>query len=213
MLLLAWPCLAQVVTRQCLGGDCASLAVVGKMLEFRTTGTYEKARAVGEYASGAQRLVPKGEAPIRMLKGKDGLTVVITASLPEFDEYGPAIGIRVYDHALRQVFADQAGDDQNRLDTLELKSVGADQMVAMGTSGEHRYDAQILVWLLPARGLPTRVFDAPGSVRRFSVTDKTQAVELVIARQTYDGVDAKSIGERLEQWRWDRERRSFHLAP
>ena len=208
----AWAQPSRTVVSKCLGDACASLEIVGHQVEFTKTGPYGTKRVVGEYLSGSQALVPLTEAPIRILKTRKGLTIVATAFLEQFDEYGPGIRIRILGPRGQQIASDEVDDEEHNLDRLELLNLGPDQVLAIVASGDHAYSTQTVFWLLPQSGLPARVLATEGWLEGFSERTAGGSAEARIKVTDQGGPNTHAGTEHTELWIWNREQRIFKRA-
>jgi hypothetical protein len=210
--LVTWAQPARTVVSKCLGDACASLEIVGHQVEFIKTGPYGTKRSVGDYLSGSQALVPPTEAPIRILKTRNGLTIVATAFLEQFDEYGPGIRIRILGSRGQQIASDEMSDEEHNLGRMELLNLGPDQVLAIVASGEHAYSAQTIFWLLPQSGSPARVLATEGWLEGFPERTAGGSVEVRITVTDQGGPNTQAGIKHTELWIWNRAQRIFKRA-
>jgi hypothetical protein len=156
---------------------------------------------LGKHASGAQGLIPRTEAAVHDLRSPHGWRIVASVYMNhQDDEVSAHVRFVAPDGRLLAT-----EDALELVESLEIGTFtqGADEIIAFTSEEEHSYNDQTELWCLPVRGKPKLVLAIPGAFERFT------ADGAVIARQTYDGVNADTKGIVDERYSWDRRSQSM----
>lgn len=165
---------------------------------------------LGPYATAAQRLVPRTEAPVCDLRSKRGWRVVASVYLDHGQDeilahvrfFGPDGRLRATSDALPW------------LEQTEIGNLFGDsnEIFAVTSNWEHTYNVQSEIWLLPKREGPKCLLSILGVFGDFSARLAGKPPGVVIARQTYDGVHAETKGIVREFYAWNGQAKSL-IAP
>jgi len=164
---------------------------------------------LGTYVAGAQRFVPREEAPVRDLRSPNGWRVIISVAI-EHKEDDLLVRLRFFgpNHLLRATGEALAFVEQARIGNL---FGGADAIFAITSSEEHAYNTLTNIWFLPERGLPKMLLEVNGVYKSFADSVKGQGAGVTIARQTYDGANSETKGTVQEFWKWNSDSKSLVL--
>jgi hypothetical protein len=154
---------------------------------------------IGRYVPEDQKLVSRTEAPTCDLRSPNGWRIVVSAVL-DHQELGVKQRLRFFDSrgVLRLQYDVLAVLEQQRIGRL---FGGADDVLAVTSNEEHAYNARTDIWFLPEQGDPKQVLSVVGVFQTFS--NEGDPPGLVLARQTYDGVDSTTKGFVREEYAWD----------
>lgn len=158
---------------------------------------------LGKHASAAQGLIPRTEAAVHDLRSPHGWRIVASVYMNhEGDEVSAHVRFFAPDRRLLAT-----GDALELVESLEIGTFNqsADEIIAFTSEEEHSYNDQTELWYLPVRGEPKLVLAIQGAFQHF-IADGA-----VIARQTYDGVNADTKGIVEDLYTWDRSRQSMVL--
>ncbi len=164
---------------------------------------------LGTYAAGAQRLVPRAEAPVRDLRSPNGWRIVVSVAMKHKEDelrvrlrfFGPDGLLRTKEEAL--AFVEQA-----RIGNL---FGGSDAIFAITSNEEHAYNTLTNIWFLPDRGPPKVLLEVNGVYKSFAGRVAGQEAGVTVARQTYDGANSETKGTVQEFWKWDSDSKSLIL--
>jgi len=165
---------------------------------------------MGRLAATARPLVPRTEAPIGDLRSAKGWRIVASLYLDHDEEevlmrlrfFGPDDRLRTTDEALPY------------LEKVQLGNLfgGADEIFGLTTNEEHTYNAQTAIWFLPSSGPPRVLLSFSGTMQQFTTLKSGKSAGVVIAHQTYDGVDSRTKGSKLEFYAWEEQTKSLSLS-
>jgi hypothetical protein len=185
---------------------CEILAVQGGSVKFIDQ-WLNRTVVLGRYAASAQNLVPRTEAPIREIKSARGWRIVASAYLDhDQDELHARLRLFGPDGKLKGT-----GDILSVVEEAKVAGLvgGNDEVFVVTSNEEHAYNAQTEIWLLPEHGDPKVLLQIQGDFGGFIGQNLTRGV--AIARQTYDGIDAKTKGTVQELYVWNPETKSLVL--
>jgi len=179
---------------------CSILEVKDGVVQLRDESSRAPRRiTIGRYVAEDQQFVPRTEAPTSDLRSLSGWRVVVSAVL-DHQELGVRQRLRFFDSrgVLRLQYDALAVLEQQRIGRL---FGGADEVLAVTSNEEHAYNARTDIWFLPEQGDPKQVLSVVGVFQTFRKESDSPGV--VLARQTYDGVDSKTKGFVREEYAWD----------
>ncbi|MGH9474407.1 MAG: hypothetical protein ACRD2F_04785 [Terriglobales bacterium] len=213
-----WPQPPGTIAQTCGAAGCAFLALqkgeVHGILALNP-GSIDSDRDFGRYLGAARHLVPKTEAPIRVLRTANGWTVVVTAVSDE-DAF-----------VFRVRFINRRGRVMNKFDlptvlhTVRAGAIfgGTDQIVLLCAGDPHPYTDLWWAFLLPDngrthRGYPELVGQGNGRIYwAGAATRGGSEAGLIVERQHPVDGDANRVLTITEDWNWDPGIPSLILGP
>jgi hypothetical protein len=205
-LLAASAVFASEVDRVCRNGICEVLTVQDGVVRLVDS---VRTLDLGKQVPAAQTVVPRNEAPIRVLRSLNGWRILISAFLAHSGESEAGLRVRFFGADARLRTTDTV------LIALEQVEIGRlfgsdDDILALQSNEEHSYNSTADIWLLPERGRPKRLIHANATIGNFIKNSGTRP-GIWIRRQTYDGVSAETKGWVDEFWVWDAKNKSLAL--
>jgi hypothetical protein len=194
------------VDRHCRNGYCDVLNVRDGVVRLVDS---QRTLDLGKYVAAAQDLVPRNEAPIRVLLSPSGWRIVVSAFLGHADEAEAGLRVRFFGPDTRLRMMDTV---LMALEQVEIGRLfgGDDEILAIQSNEEHSYNSRTDIWLLPERGAPKRLIDVGAKFGKVAKDPGTRP-GIWISRQTYDGVHAETKGWEDEFWIWDAKNKSLAL--
>lgn len=185
-------------------GKCEFLAVQDSSVKLIDQ-WLNRSVVLGRYVASGQSLVGRTEAPVLDMGSSLGWRIVASDYLDhEEDEVGIHLRFFGPDGKLRETTDVLATIVQAKVAKL---AGGNEEIFAVTSNEEHAYNARTEIWMLPEHGDPKRLLSLPGDFRGFIGQELVRGLR--IARQTYNGVDAKTKGTVQEVYTWHPETRSL----
>jgi len=197
--------------RRCYPTGCVVLSVQNGQVVLESDPAGFGKDVIGRYLQSSHGSLRQDELPVASVD----LTqwhAVVTAALLDTD--GFRLRLRLLNPGGQSVIAYDADGDEYHVDQLRFGRYlpGCAEVLALQTSGLHSYVIETAIWCLGAEGPPQKVLSVVGVLVRFARAGAAGA-EIVVDRQTYDGVDGSTKGWRTISYAWDGEERVFTLRP
>lgn len=190
---------------------CQGLAVQGGVVKFVDKAPHApRTLVIGPYLRAIQHLVPRTEAPIRNLRSRRGWRIIVSAIL-DHDEGDTKLRVRFFDPAGVSRITD---DVLSAVEQIEIGNVfgSGDEIFAISSEQEHAYNVQTEIWFLPEQGDPKRLLWSPGIFKGFVHGLAGKPPGVIVDRETYDGVHAKTKGRHREFYTWNSRIKSLTLS-
>ena len=190
---------------------CVILATQGGRVRFIDQ-WLDRNLDIGKYVEVAQRLIPQTEAPVSDLRSSRGWRVVTSVYLVHEGDndggllahirfFGPDGTLRVTHDALFMIVHTELGNLFG----------GSDEIFAVTSEEEHSYNDRTDIWFLPEHGDPKLLLGSSGGFGELSGRARGETPGVVLAHQTYDGVNADTKGFIEQFYAWDRQTKSLTL--
>ena len=146
-------------------GLCTSLLVKsGKVVDYVPAPIYRTVE-MGPYVHGAQRLVPKYEAPVSELRTPSGWIMVVSGSVRPRGY--PGLVLRIYAPGGKVVLTARSGSEILTMAKLGRLFGGRDEIAAACMSSPHPNTGHCRLWWLRRGSAPVQAFNLYGRILAF----------------------------------------------